>query len=122
MLALAVGALLASAQALPTDEYDYCDPPRLDAQAYSRHPDPAAQLLLVQVVSRHGDRSPCVVLPHDDAEWTCGIPSYAAAEDPNAQFSNGAFMIPETTRMWRGNCTTGQLTSKGFEQLRKLGE
>ncbi|KAJ1652559.1 hypothetical protein GGF38_005329, partial [Coemansia sp. RSA 25] len=49
--------------------YSYCGAGLPADQAYSAVPD--AKLELVQVVVRHGDRTPVHLIPNDNTTWTC---------------------------------------------------
>ncbi|KAJ2709259.1 hypothetical protein H4R19_004345, partial [Coemansia spiralis] len=113
--------------------YNYCDATYPSAQTYSTVPD--AQLELVQMVVRHGDRPPVNHIPHDDSTWTCdGVDEnvYLHGAGESDGNTTGAFRqiieIPEWNRrfgfsnqLWRGSCEEGELTDRGKAQHRLLG-
>jgi len=106
-----------------------------DLQAYCSAPLPefhtmdgayaAASLVHVAVVARHGDRTPCSVLPVEDVVWdVC-----ADTEVVTPRVAGGSDFVQAVTiptagfgrLLWRGNCAVGQLTSKGQQQHVALG-
>ena len=85
------------------------------------------QPVLVQVINRHGDRTPVEPLSADPAVWSCTQNVIA----PGSQ-EGTAGSIPAPTQLYRtlfienrqsllGNCTKGQLTSIGHQQTNSLG-
>ncbi|KAI9144994.1 histidine phosphatase superfamily [Paraphysoderma sedebokerense] len=75
-----------------------------------------AKLLQVQIVARHGDRTPIhSYSPDQVVEFTdCDEP---VKNTPVHESSQRPFVAP----LWRGNCDKGQLTSKGRGQIKLLG-
>ena len=65
------------------------------------------------------------MLPREgDVWWNCSLESYLSIGSASApELAEGAFVIPSSApqQMWNGNCSSGQLTRRGFEQLRVLG-
>ena len=90
-------------------------------------PEPAgSRIEQVVSVSRHGDRSPLAVLPHEREEsgvrWECGLPVYGSV-GATAGYAHEyvAPAGPYAARVWKGNCTGGQLTVRGGEQCYAMG-
>jgi hypothetical protein len=82
-------------------------------------PLPGGELLLVQVVHRHGDRSPITPLA-DRAFWKGQLPSedeLAAAAVTTVQRTVQFEAHPAA-----GDGTFGTLTSRGLKQMRSVGE
>eukprot|EP00727_Mastigamoeba_balamuthi_P007861 m51a1_g3696 hypothetical protein (430) ;mRNA; f:379809-381702 len=114
--------------------YTYCEAPLPTYHA----PPPGSTLLQarpippnpVLVVTRHGDRAPANVYPEEGgAVWDCaaleatGLPaltSAVAGVEALAQTQTAAALLPR--RLWRGNCTPGQLTERGAMQHMRLGK
>jgi hypothetical protein len=76
----------------------------------------------VHVIYRHGDRTPTNYMDDDPKlEWNCTFV-------PNLTYSS-TVLQPKITRDesfleevgWKGNCTKGQLTIEGHEQMKMLG-
>jgi acid phosphatase len=94
--------------------YSWCEPLLID---YS--PLPGCDLLMVQVVTRHGARTPLHVsrrLPH---MWHCNLTEFhlfsgsgAGAVRVHVSFGDSVFL---------GDCHFGQLTGRGADALRRLG-
>lgn len=117
----------------PGSPYTYCDAVFPSADSYE--PLPNAELKMVQVVVRHGDRSPVHLIPHDKTRWTCdkiveNMSLHAAGQLKTN--STGSFTqvieIPEwnkkygfSNQVWQGSCEVGQLTYKGKNQHHNLG-
>ncbi|KAJ2505239.1 hypothetical protein GGF44_000792 [Coemansia sp. RSA 1694] len=113
--------------------YSYCGAGLPADQAYSAVPD--AKLELVQVVVRHGDRTPVHLIPNDNTTWTCdGVEEniYLHGAGQPETNTTGAYKqlieIPAwnhrhgyANQVWRGSCDVGQLTDKGKSQHRQLG-
>ncbi|KAJ2559372.1 hypothetical protein EV175_000372 [Coemansia sp. RSA 1933] len=113
--------------------YNYCDPGYPSAQDYSTVPD--AQLEFVQIVVRHGDRSPVHQISHDDTEWNCnGVLEeiYLHGVGQGQDNTTGSFQqqieIPiwnqkygYENQLWKGTCDVGELTDKGKAQHHLLG-
>ena len=90
-------------------------------------PDPAnSQLIQVISVSRHGDRSPLAILPHESSEtglkWECGLPvSSTVGNTPGYKHEYIAPVGLHSSKIWKGNCTDGQLTMRGGVQCHNMG-
>ena len=65
------------------------------------------------------------MLPREgDVWWNCSLESYVSFGSASSpQLAEGAFFIPSVApeQMWKGNCSSGQLTERGFKQLHALG-
>ncbi|KAJ1959723.1 hypothetical protein GGI12_004188 [Dipsacomyces acuminosporus] len=149
-IAVALLAAAAAAQSAPAAEgsafstdldkynfddgsYNYCDPGYPSRQTYTAVPD--ATLQFVQLVVRHGDRTPVHVIPHDDTTWNCdGVEEVAYLHDTHQPAANttGSFRqvieIPKwnarhgfSNKVWRGTCDVGELTDRGKAQHHFLG-
>ncbi|KAI9599240.1 histidine phosphatase superfamily [Syncephalis fuscata] len=99
-----------------------------------------AQLVHIQLVTRHGDRAPVVgILPYEQADWQCADAQEATHmltpdndEDASLMLASTTgyirrIVIPESKAypraIWSsGTCTVGQLTRKGVEQHKALGQ
>ena len=79
--------------------YNYCQAQFPHHHDY--HPIPGGRLVQLQVLVRHGDRTPIDHLP-EDVTWNCSLTHH------NLLFSE--------------HCVTGQLTSKGHLQHISLGQ
>ncbi|KAJ2806225.1 hypothetical protein H4R20_001769 [Coemansia guatemalensis] len=113
--------------------YSYCDPGYPSAQSYSEVP--GAKLELLQLVVRHGDRTPVNLIANEATTWTCdgteeNIYLHAAGE--SEKNTTGSFKqiieIPEwngkfgfSNHLWRGSCESGELTDRGKHQHNHLG-
>ncbi|ORX58376.1 phosphoglycerate mutase-like protein [Piromyces finnis] len=88
----------------------------------------------VQVVTRHGDRTPLtLVKDNEDNVWQCNSPKeYVSLNDPNGPSTYLKFIDtaadPDYSNpyirnsFWKGTCFPGQLTKKGSDQHIKLGK
>lgn len=87
-----------------------------------------AKLKMVQIITRHGDRSPTHALPNENVSWD--VCNYS---EENHVSSFPEFVIHKKTDVdsahnpyakqvyWKGNCGIGQLTDKGIKQHKNLG-
>eukprot|EP00123_Amoebidium_parasiticum_P010014 comp19838_c0_seq1/m.23893 comp19838_c0_seq1/g.23893 ORF comp19838_c0_seq1/g.23893 comp19838_c0_seq1/m.23893 type:complete len:496 (-) comp19838_c0_seq1:263-1750(-) len=91
------------------------------------------ELELVQVVTRHGARSPANRLPvgEEAVAWNCTLPSYSVVVPEGTKtvlsyLDNEYLLDPTDTllggSMWRGTCGIGQLTDLGASQNLLLGK
>lgn len=84
----------------------------------------ADKVLRVQVVARHGARTPLSLFPGDRAEFACELaeaPAVGYLEGggaPTARFQT----VYSEGNLLKGNCPTGFLTAQGFEQHRREGK
>ncbi len=69
------------------------------------------QLQTVQVVFRHGDRTPITPFFQDDGDWNV-CPEEHVLSYKNSLKNPRRIDIPphKHNNMWKGNCNTGQLT------------
>ncbi|KAF9573617.1 hypothetical protein EC968_008252 [Mortierella alpina] len=117
--------------------YNYCQAQRPSIRTYPSPKVEGSTLVHAQLLVRHGDRTPITVLPLDvDISWDCtntSTYSFSGVGQPEGepfQYANvlahQVVSIPAgspfaTTKMWKGNCIPGQLTSVGAMQHRRLG-
>ncbi|KAJ3432809.1 lysophosphatidic acid phosphatase type 6 [Anaeramoeba flamelloides] len=83
-------------------------------------------LVLFQLFTRHGARTPIHKLPNDDAVWYCEnmmdeAPSFDQSSTEHLPFIFRRVFIMDSGE-YLGNCTHGQLTKTGSEQHRSLGK
>mmetsp|Transcript_24513 Transcript_24513/g.40313 ORF Transcript_24513/g.40313 Transcript_24513/m.40313 type:complete len:405 (+) Transcript_24513:72-1286(+) len=81
------------------------------------------KLVMVQVVSRHGDRAPLRPLPlNHTADWDCSdVLRVLHIVPPSAGEMYERRYIKDRQRM-PGTCHAGQLTSLGVAQMKSVGE
>jgi len=107
------------------DPYTYCWPPMPKAYPF---PDPQYKLAQVSELVRHGDRAPVhlMVYGEDKYTWTCNnYETVIQADLDNALLYTSEYKIADNVlspMLWHGNCGTGQLTDRGFEQHFSLGK
>ncbi|KAL6072946.1 Lysosomal acid phosphatase [Balamuthia mandrillaris] len=119
------------------NNYDYCQAP---LPQYVPLPQEvvrgrSAELLHVQLITRHGDRSPANILPHEDVEWNCDTTGLVALDGvlgppPGGSLTGSTYIkninlvsnLPFSQGMWSGNCSAGQLTSEGAMQHYVMGK
>lgn len=97
------------------NNFPYCDPFDTYTEVPTA-PKDVGHLKLVQVIIRHGARTPVVAeCPLSNSEWTC---SFTSSERPN--FAPGSSLY---NKMWingrnfyPGSCGKGVLTSLGYNQ------
>ena len=87
---------------------------------------PDAELATVQVLFRHGDRTPISALKNDDGHWkNCGAELVSVSQQRihrRGLTISRQYEIPgKSQNLWEGNCNVGQLTLKGVQQARRLG-
>ncbi|GJJ72955.1 hypothetical protein EMPS_05313 [Entomortierella parvispora] len=115
--------------------YNYCQ--GISPIAHKTYaPIKGAKLHKVQVMMRHGDRTPSYVLPGDHTDYDiCSQPAefnfmannqnskIASTQSPflrsNILVSDENLFAPT---YWRGNCEVGQLTNKGSQQTKEVGQ
>ncbi|KAF9988216.1 Acid phosphatase-like protein 2 [Mortierella antarctica] len=141
-LSLAVIAVLVTqAAAQPSarglySDYNYCQ--GITPVAHRTYkPVENATLRKVQVMMRHGDRTPSEVLPGDDTLYDiCSHPaeySFMATNDHNLRKTSSPILKSKILvsdenlyvaagSYWRGNCEVGQLTNKGSSQTKQVGK
>ena len=111
---------------LPAAGVDYCQAELETGYGVGGN---GTKLAMAIVIARHGDRAPVDLLPNeDDVSWS-GCGRYRmdliadGSEDAFAGFnySSPPSGNPYAHGMWTGECTAGQLTSKGAQQLAVLG-
>ncbi|KJE90911.1 hypothetical protein CAOG_02144 [Capsaspora owczarzaki ATCC 30864] len=138
LLLAAAGFAAPAAAAAAADKanaaYSYCQANFPDPASY---PLPSgshagAKLKQVQLITRHGDRTPVNIMPDDAATYNlCSefAVSGMTSNDGSATLTQANVLKfplldkanPYQDAIWQGNCIDGQLTSKGITQLRTLG-
>jgi len=88
----------------------------------------------VQIVIRHGDRTPIAVVKNNEyVSWQCNAPNeYVSVGEPNSDLTYLEFIDTEANydlinpfiekTLWKGSCFPGQLTLRGSEQHVQLGK
>ncbi|KAH7046316.1 histidine phosphatase superfamily [Linnemannia elongata] len=115
-------------------DYNYCQ--GITPIAYKTYkPMKGATLNKVQVMMRHGDRTPSYFLPGDKTNYNiCSNPAeisimansddILASGTPNLR--TNIVVSPEdnlyASTYWPGNCEVGQLTNRGAAQTRQVGQ
>ena len=106
-----------------------CDAP---LPVYSQPPISGGHIVQAIAVGSYGDSSPSKALPHEhkeeNVEWLCHLPVYDSMLPPDTTdelcYFQQIFAEPYgdfAQRIWKGNCTTAQLTLKGANKLYKVG-
>eukprot|EP01116_Phalansterium_solitarium_P011686 TRINITY_DN2744_c0_g1_i1.p1 TRINITY_DN2744_c0_g1~~TRINITY_DN2744_c0_g1_i1.p1 ORF type:complete len:420 (-),score=127.77 TRINITY_DN2744_c0_g1_i1:484-1698(-) len=119
---VSVGLIFLSLSTVGAQYDDYCQAP-LPTQSVDTD---GKTLRFVQVLTRHGDRTPTQLVPGDNGDWICHLTSL---DFPNL---NSLAEILPLPRLYRkvymsgreqlpGNCSMGQLTQKGLVQHQALG-
>lgn len=82
------------------------------------------QLNLVQVFTRHGDRTPAHIIPNINVEWKCDYPNmiYYSSSNPNIEGGIYSKVYIKGKQQLLGNCALGQLTEIGIQQHLELGK
>ncbi|KAI8324834.1 phosphoglycerate mutase-like protein [Martensiomyces pterosporus] len=113
--------------------YNYCHPGYPSGESYSAVPN--ATLEFVQLVVRHGDRTPVHLIPREDVTWNCGGVEediYLHGAQQPEKNTTGSFQqiieIPKwnsrygySNQVWKGTCDVGELTDRGKAQHHFLG-
>ncbi|KAL9657390.1 hypothetical protein ABK040_014378 [Willaertia magna] len=78
-------------------------------------------LLKVQIITRHGARTPIGTLPNikDEMRWNC--PSFQSTINPSQKLSFNTIYEEEGVELY-GNCMKGQLTVEGAQQMIDSGK
>jgi len=125
MISLLHIAIILSSLALSlsqSQDFAYCQAPGV---VQSQNTD-GLSLNYVQILVRHGDRTPTAVMPSHEVEWNCTL-NYL-----NSFSNDEESYVKKLHRLYRksympgrnqllGNCGLGQLTDKGLQQHFKLG-
>jgi len=102
-------------------DYSYCGAPS-SVQATA---PPDMTLKLVQVVTRHGDRTTTFKLNADSSVWQCNLTTFLApsqTETSSTQFGRVFRKNYINDRQLNlGTCFAGELTERGFDQHVQLG-
>ncbi|KAF9574313.1 Acid phosphatase-like protein 2 [Mortierella alpina] len=117
-------------------DYNYCQ--GITPIAHKTYqPIKNGTLRKVQVMMRHGDRTPSSVLPGDNTNYDiCARPaeySFVATNDQNLRKTSSPILksnilvsteenLFAAQSYWRGNCEVGQLTDRGSTQTEKVGQ
>jgi len=116
-----------SAQGLPP-YYNYCEAGKMTTGTYQ--PVPGAQLVHVQVATRHGDRTATsAIIPGDPESWDCTnsqeVVGIFTGGKEGVKSARIKYDLPKDNlfreSMWKGSCLDGQLTPVGVKQHSKLG-
>ncbi|KAG0375254.1 Acid phosphatase-like protein 2 [Mortierella sp. AD032] len=112
-------------------DYDYCQG-IVPIAGKTYKPVKGATLQKVQILMRHGDRTPSTVLPGDKTNYNiCSNPAELNLISSSSTHSGPALrtnilVSPEenlfASQYWSGNCEVGQLTNKGSLQTRQVGQ
>jgi len=99
-------------------DYDYCAAPLQLEQTKTN-----LNLMLVQVITRHGDRTTLSMLPNDNRPFLCNITTFVSPSLNNDPLSNPQLLFRKNylSGVIPGNCNLGQLTEKGYNQHLTLG-
>jgi len=99
-------------------QYDYCHAPLQLNETKTN-----LVLQLVQVITRHGDRTTLTILPNDNRPFHCNISTYVAPSFTNARQANPLRLYRKNylSGVLPGNCNLGQLTDRGYTQHLSLG-
>ncbi|KAF9904481.1 hypothetical protein EC991_002641 [Linnemannia zychae] len=108
-------------------DYDYCQGiSPIAGKTYK--PIKGAKLQKVQVLIRHGDRTPSTILPGDKMHYNiCSNPAELNLISPSGPTLRTNILVssaenPFASQYWPGNCEIGQLTNKGSKQTRQVGQ
>ncbi|KAG0214052.1 Acid phosphatase-like protein 2 [Mortierella sp. GBA30] len=118
-------------------DYNYCQ--GISPIAHKTYkPMKDAVLKKVQVMMRHGDRTPASILPGDHTNYNiCNNPAeynFVASNDGHELYKKSSpalktnIVVSEKENpfaaefYWRGNCEVGQLTNRGSTQTRQVGQ
>ena len=105
---------------------DYCDAPLSTVEPLEGY-----NHKLLQIVFRHGDRSPWATYEGDKANYECGVTQqlrFLSVQGMESyEFAHVRTHIdkernPYAKHYYGGSCQNGQLTRKGLNQLANLGE
>lgn len=107
--------LLAFLGAVSGFDNSYCEPPY---PSYTPRTD--ADLIQVQIISRHGARTPLHVPKAFSNIWTCKHTEFASFDAPTGH----SLHVHNTNgrSIFLGNCQFGQLVGTGASALRRLGQ
>eukprot|EP00298_Acanthocystis_sp_HF-20_P011397 c19372_g1_i1.p1 GENE.c19372_g1_i1~~c19372_g1_i1.p1 ORF type:complete len:451 (+),score=153.94 c19372_g1_i1:22-1353(+) len=101
--------------------FGYCQAPYPTVASYV--PPVNATLLNVQILVRHGDRSPCNPLPIEDVFWDCdGVQEFRTVYRDTTYVNFIRDSDLQNGFLLNGTCYAGQLTPKGFQQQYAMGD
>ena len=83
--------------------------------------DPTYQLVHLQEVMRHGDRTPCSLLPEDHSTWQCDLTEDTELSTEDHVIGPHFHKTFDNHGAWKGNCSVGQLTRRGMAQHMAIG-
>ncbi|EGG17832.1 component of the counting factor complex [Cavenderia fasciculata] len=85
-------------------------------------------LRMVQILTRHGDRTPLYnPLTIQMNDWNCSLSTYMypSPNDQDASINSPSILFRKVylpnREYWPGNCSNGQLTTLGWEQHQQVG-
>lgn len=95
-------------------------------------PSSGGRIVQAIAIGSYGDSSPSKALPHEhdeeNVEWLCHLPVYDSVSPTGSNedlcYFQQIFSEPYgdfSQRIWKGNCTTSQLTINGANKLYKMG-
>ncbi|KAJ2391979.1 hypothetical protein GGI05_002800 [Coemansia sp. RSA 2603] len=113
--------------------FNYCNASFPTASTYSSVS--GATLEFVQVIVRHGDRTPVVVAPGQNVSWNCdGYNENIYLKDPTSEALSSSALVSQkveipawngkygfSNQLWQGTCNVGELTDTGKKQHQNLG-
>eukprot|EP00298_Acanthocystis_sp_HF-20_P006370 c16254_g1_i1.p1 GENE.c16254_g1_i1~~c16254_g1_i1.p1 ORF type:complete len:481 (-),score=165.97 c16254_g1_i1:116-1558(-) len=85
-------------------------------------PETESTLLNVQIIARHGDRTPCNALPVEDVFWDCeGVKEFRSVLGSSSYINYIQDNGLKHKNLLNGTCRLCQLTIHGFAQLYHIG-
>ncbi|KAJ1861262.1 hypothetical protein LPJ57_006548 [Coemansia sp. RSA 486] len=113
--------------------FNYCQANYPSSSSYNSVAN--ATLEFIQMVVRHGDRTPVLVVPGQDVTWNCNnyseniyLKSSTTSSVSSSALVNQKVEIPAfngkygySNQLWKGTCNVGQLTDTGKSQHETLG-
>ncbi|KAJ2865753.1 hypothetical protein FB639_005077, partial [Coemansia asiatica] len=114
-------------------KFNYCQANYPSSSTYTSVAN--TTLEFVQLIVRHGDRTPALVVPGQDVTWNCDkyseniyLKSSTASSVSSSALVNQKVEIPAwngkygySNQLWKGTCSVGELTDTGKAQLETLG-
>ena len=103
--------------------YDYCGAPIYDEEenVYKSLDTSKYTLKKLQLITRHGSRSPCNVFTYPFATYNCNITNEIILDNTAEYIENIIDSTSLSPNLWHGNCKIGQLNLNGSKQHISLG-